>query len=76
MYKTWKEIEASPHLTYGDASKWGTVVKKGVFFAIPDKLKKYVWYCGPERNSDNPGPDYSISSLVHNNGVVSWSGYF
>ena len=74
-YKTFDKIKKSPHLSGGDVSKWGTVVKKNVFFAIPEKMKKYVWYCTPDVNSENPGKEYSVSSLVHNNGVVSWSAF-
>jgi len=75
VYKTFKEIEKSPHLIHGDKSKWGTVVKKGVYFNIPDKMKKYIWYCSDTVNSETPGKEYSVSSLVHNNGVVSWSAF-
>jgi hypothetical protein len=46
------------------ALKWG--------FKIPEEYSKYWYYCGKISNSvDDPSP-YS-ASIVHNNGVMSWS---
>ena len=48
------------------ANKWG--------FSVPEKYQQYWYYCGDKENSvDNPTP-YS-ASIVHNNGVQSWSSY-
>lgn len=78
VFSSFEEICKAIHLPAGtgDRWKWDAVVKKGVFFNLPEKLKDYVWYCGPERNSKKPGPEYSLSNLVHNNGVIDWSNYF
>lgn len=46
------------------ALKWG--------FKVPEEYSKYWYYCGKTSNSvDDPSP-YS-ASIVHNNGVMSWS---
>lgn len=54
-----------------DQAKWTAVVKKNIFFNVSKKFDKYVWYCGPEHNSEKE-LSY-VSSYVHNNGVLSWS---
>jgi len=59
-----------------DQQKWGVVVNKKVFFDIPKKLDKFLWYCGEGHNSEKDIQVYQLPSLVHNNGVVSWSSYF
>lgn len=74
-FSSFDEIKQFKPQGYGDQSKWGTIVKKGVFFNLPEKFKKYVWYVSDGRNSETPGAEYSVSSLVHNNGVVTWSQF-
>jgi hypothetical protein len=71
--KTWEDIKAYRPTEYGDAGKWDKVVKKGTFFKIPDHLKKYVWFVNKDYNSETNSASYNLSSLVHNNGVLSWS---
>jgi hypothetical protein len=57
--------------------KWDEVVKKGLFFSkFPEKLKKFVWYCGDKFNSETKDlPEYQLANLVHNNGVLNWGQY-
>jgi hypothetical protein len=46
------------------ALKWG--------FKVPEEYSRFWYYCGKTSNSvDDPSP-YS-ASIVHNNGVMSWS---
>lgn len=48
------------------------VKTKGWWFnKFPEAGKKFVWHASKENNSDNPNLPY-ISTLVHNNGVLSW----
>lgn len=57
-----------------DQQKWDVAVKAGVFFNIPDQFNKYVWYINKETNSEvTPNTHYSYASLVHNNGLISWT---
>lgn len=58
-----------------DEAKWQTAVKKNVFFQLPEKYQTFVWYCSPTHNSETSKdlPVYQLSSLIHNNGLVSWS---
>lgn len=70
-FKNFDEVIKYKSFTPGDDWKWEAVVKKGKYFAIPEKFKKYIWYVNAEINSENP-PAYNIASTVHNNGVVSW----
>jgi len=40
----------------------------------PEHLRKYWYYCGPQYNSEIVQENnYSFSSLVHNNGFISWA---
>lgn len=59
-----------------DQQKWDQVVNKGVFFDLPEKVKDYVWYYGPNCNSESKFDNYRIPSLVHNCGVLAWQGGF
>lgn len=51
---------------YKRISKWG--------FNLPEDLKKYWFYCGPDLNSETH-PDIARTqiSVLHNNGIMSWS---
>jgi hypothetical protein len=75
-YKTWGDLwkEGNPARTeehaftpeaFKNAQKWG--------FLVPEKFRKYWYYCGPEYNSEkNPK---QTGGTIHNNGVSSWSMY-
>lgn len=58
-----------------DQQKWDKAVEAGRFFNIPEQLNKYIWYCGAECNSEKPPADYSLPSVCHNNGMLSWTTY-
>lgn len=73
-FKTFDEIaKFSP---FGESHLWPPVVKKGLFFNIPDKFKGYVWYQNQKQNSEKIKSGYDISYLIHDNGVISWSNNF
>jgi hypothetical protein len=73
-FKTFAEAISWKNFPQRDQGKWDPVVKAGFFFKIPKKYWKYMWFCGPERNSDNtPHTHYGISNLVHNCGVLEWT---
>ncbi len=56
-----------------DQQKWDQVVKKGIFFKIPSKFDKYLWYYQENSNSEKIDHSYyGLSGLVHNCGVLSW----
>ena len=75
-FNDFEEVKKGEHLVDGDKSKWGQVVKKGTYFKLPKELHKYVWYAGKKMNSKTLKDEYSLPSLVHNNGVLSWQGQF
>jgi hypothetical protein len=57
-----------------DQQKWDVVVAAKRFFNLPEQMKKYVWYASKDKNSElTPDNDYSLPSLVHNGGVLSWT---
>lgn len=60
-----------------DQQKWNQVIAKDVFFALPEKFKKYTWYAGENYNSETKDlPVYQLSGLVHNGGVLSYGKFF
>lgn len=74
-FKNFQEIAAYDVPEYGDKHKWSSVVKRGMYFNVPKKYDKYVWYCGPTVNSvDYNESQYGLAGYVHNNGVLGWSG--
>lgn len=56
----------------GESHLWPPVVKKGMFFKLPDNVKDYIWYQGPKSNNKTQVDGYDICHLIHNNGVISW----
>ena len=74
-FKDFQEVIDYKKFPTKDQLKWDQVVKKGVFFKIPNKLEKYIWYCGKDHNSETIKEGYQVSSMVHNNGVLEWSQY-
>jgi hypothetical protein len=59
-----------------DQNLWNNVVSKGVMFNLPETLRQYVWYAGKDHNSEQKVEGYSLASLVHNNGIISYSAHF
>lgn len=73
-FKDFIEVQAYGSFPPKDQTKWSVVVSKGVYFQVPAKLDKYLWYCGEQYNSATvKDGDYQVSSFVHNNGVLEWS---
>ena len=57
-----------------DQQKWDQVVAANRYFQLPAAMQKYVWYASKDKNSElTPDNDYSLPSLVHNGGVLSWT---
>ena len=57
-----------------DQQKWDVAVASGIYFKLPDAANKYVWYIDKNTNSEKTDSShYSYSSLVHNNGLISWT---
>lgn len=76
-FKDFNEVLAYKKFFDKDQQKWDQVVAKKLFFSnLPEKLQKFVWYCGPKFNSDVELPEYQLASLVHNNGVLNWGEHF
>lgn len=73
VFNTFKDLEACKKFPHGDQWKWNTVIKKGIYFNLPEALQKYVWYEDATHNSETIKDGYSIPQLVHNNGVVAWT---
>lgn len=60
-----------------DQNLWDTVVAKKVFFALPEELRNYMWYCGEQYNNKVfKGKDYQLADLVHNCGLMAYSKHF
>jgi len=76
VFNTFKDLEDCKKFPYGDQWKWNTVVKKKIYFNLPEALQKYVWYEDATHNSETIKEGYSIPQLVHNCGVCSWSKNF
>lgn len=56
-----------------DQQKWNVVVQAGIYFNIPEKLNKYIWYIDADNNSEKGAVnEYNFSSLVHNGGTLQW----
>jgi len=75
-FKTWESLCSFTDFEGGDSWKWERVVKKGAFFKVPEKLKEFVYYVGPDYNNKTVMDGYQLASLVHNNGVLSWQAQF
>lgn len=76
-FETFEEFASYKQHAVQDQQLFNTVQDKGKFFNIPDHLKDYVWYAGAQFNDKVfKGQVYQLSSLVHNNGLVSWSTNF
>lgn len=60
-----------------DQSKWNQVVAKKVFFSLPEKLKKYIWYSGEQHNSETEVTmaSYQLASNIHNCGVLTYGRF-
>lgn len=75
-FSSFEEVIKHKGFATKDQQKWDAVVNANRFFKIPEALEKYVWYCGPDNNSEKQNSAaYSYASLVHNNGVLSWTNY-
>jgi hypothetical protein len=75
-FSTFEEAIAYKEFPPRDQGKWSPVVAANRFFALPEKLTKYVWYCGSACNSENEEKyDGYLPGVIHNNGVLSWSNY-
>ena len=75
-FNSFTDIVTTKDFPYKDQQKWNAVVKKNVFFALPEKLKGFVWYYNESSNSNCAIDNYRIPGLVHNCGVLSWQQGF
>lgn len=57
-----------------DQQKWNQVVAKKVYFNIPEKMKKYVWFQNADYNSEKPFKG-NETYMIHNSGVLCWSNF-
>lgn len=72
-FSSFDEVIKKTSFAVQDQNLWKQVVAKKWFFNnLPTKLSKYMYYCGEAYNSEKQVADYSISQLVHNNGVIGW----
>jgi hypothetical protein len=72
-FSSFDEVIKKTTFAVQDQNLWKQVVAKKWFFKnLPTKLSKYVYYCGEAYNSEKQVDAYSISQLVHNNGVIGW----
>lgn len=70
-FPTWEDFLKCERFNHRDMPKIGAIIKKGVFFELPEKLSKFTWWASDKYNSDVECPVYQLSSLVHNGGCVS-----
>jgi hypothetical protein len=72
-FNSWEDIVNCKTFPQRDQEKWNPVVKKGIFFDLPEYMNKFVWYYNDTTNSECAIEDYRIPGLVHNCGVLSWT---
>lgn len=72
--KTFADI--CKYVPNGEGHLWPPVVKKGLFFKIPDKFKDYVWYQDEQNNSKKTKDSYGNCYMVHDCGVIAWQENF
>jgi hypothetical protein len=72
-FETFEDLIHHKGFAPKDQQKWDKVVEAGRFFNLPEEMKKYVWYASKDANSENYKDGYSLASLVHHGGVLSWT---
>lgn len=70
-FKDWNSFLSCTKFNHRDQPKIEAIIKKGVFFDLPEAIAKFTWYAGPKYNSGVEVPVYQMSGLVHNSGAVS-----
>jgi hypothetical protein len=76
VFESFEDVIKEKDFYPKDQNLWDQVVAKGVFFNLPEHLKKFVWYYDANNNSETKKEGYNIPSLVHNCGVLAWSKGF
>lgn len=74
-FQTFDEVVKHKQFASKDQQKWDAVVKKGMFFHLPEKYNKYSWYAGAAYNSEVMKDVQAYGHIIHNNGVLSWGEY-